>query len=260
MGPGLRVAEGDAVKVRPILFSPPMIRALLDGRKTQTRRMTFEASPGDLLWVRETFALETSVESGDRPPFADGRPMKLRSAGDVDCIEPAWTQPHYRATDPDQDLTCERDGCAQCRDDGMGPHWRPSIYMPRWASRLTLEVTEVRRERLQDITDDDAKAEGIRWSSRSEGYSYDPEDGGPGYHRSAPRVSFLKLWDSINGKRAGAAWDDNPLVTVISFRVHRCNVDEFAKGELATIAQRIGDYEAEVTHEGGHQVISESRE
>lgn len=169
--------------VRPILFSPPMIRALLDGRKTQTRRLKFRAEPGDLLWVKET--------------WADASPNGIR----------------YVATDDIHELRRQR----------------PSIYMPRWASRITLEVTEVRRERLQDITDDDAKAEGIRWSGRSEGYSYDPEDGGPGYHRSAPRESFLKLWNSINGKRPGAAWADNPLVTAISFRVHRCNVDDSSR-------------------------------
>lgn len=217
--------------VRPISFQAPMIRALLDGRKTQTRRMTFEASPGDLLWVRETFALETSVESGDRPPFADGRPMKLRSAGDVDCIEPAWTQPHYRATDPDPDLTCERDGCAQCRDDGMGPHWRPSIHMPRWASRITLEVTEVRQEWLLEITDADAQREGIycrpavAGSAPTAPWTWDANT--PSFAR--PWQAFADLWNSINGKRAGAAWADNPLATVISFRVHRCNVDDSAR-------------------------------
>lgn len=191
--------------VRPISFQAPMIRALLDGRKTQTRRLKFKAEPGDLLWVRETWAAGKCAET-------------LSPA----CLSPGfWRHENggiwYAAGgDPRHPVTPRG-------------KWRPSIYMPRWASRITLEVTEVRRERLQDITDDDAKAEGIRWSGRSEGYSYDPEDGGPGYHRSAPRESFLKLWNSINGKRPGAAWADNPLVTAISFRVHRCNVDDSSR-------------------------------
>lgn len=127
------------MKERPILFSGPMVRAILEGRKTQTRRVAkihgyglddrpvFGRSPfgepGDRLWVRETFC--------------------------GSCVrDPAYI---YRATDENPSHLFQ-------------PRWRPSIHMPRWASRLTLEVTAVRRERLRDITDDAARAlvEGVQ--------------------------------------------------------------------------------------------------
>src|SRR5690606_14173331 len=127
--------------VRPIIFSAPMVRAILEGRKTQTRRPAWQAprvfiqtdgeppepilvptvwqktEPGDLLWVRETWA-----ESAHGPV--------------------------YKADVLGADT------------DGWG--WRPSIHMPRWASRITLEVTDVRLQRLQEISEEDARAEGAK--------------------------------------------------------------------------------------------------
>ncbi|HAM40757.1 MAG TPA: hypothetical protein DCP69_05315 [Candidatus Omnitrophica bacterium] len=179
---------------RPILFSGPMVRALPDGRKTQTRRLvkhhtdpefwdvrrpgvwevydancanqTIEVAcphgvPGDRLWVRETFA-ET--------PFGV----------------------FYRAEDSTEYPT-----------DGK---WRPSIFMPRRLSRLTLEITEVRVQRLQDITPEDAIAEGVFAEGR---YSTAP---GVPY----PVATFAALWDGINSERA--SWASNPWVWCISFR------------------------------------------
>jgi hypothetical protein len=243
------------VTERPILFSAPMVRAILLGKKTQTRRVVdlsgrrvshrcatdcsgvlpeavfpdrgFSASgweylhlpckdgaaqrvrcpqgpPGECLWVRETFQLESNFNiDGPEvypPPFSDGRPIKWEDTGDL--AGRVWWQPHYRATDPDPELSCERDDCS---NDGPHGHWSPSIYMPRWASRITLEVTAVRVQRLQEITEDDARAEGVPVRSYEDGRGVETS-----------REGFRAFWDSINGKRA--PWSSNPWVWAISFR------------------------------------------
>lgn len=230
-----------------------MVRALLDGRKTQTRRVVANANsfvdgvrsrmhfanlvfahrdvfvdkgpspagnpgpylhvphadgdtthrvypqwvPGDRLWVRETFTLEHAVESDQPPPFQDGRPVKYRPVDDVYGEEPAWLQPHYRATDPQPELEYEN------RDE-PGCRWRPSIFMPRWASRIALEITDVRAQRLQDISEDDAGAEGCGPVS---------QDGL--VECGTRKTTFRQLWDSINGSDA---WDANPWVWALTFR------------------------------------------
>lgn len=160
---------------RPILFSAPMVRAVLAGRKSQTRRvirLPFSRGwlgpcpygiPGHSLWVKETWA---------RHPDGDGVV--------------------YRATDPGWD------------DEGQ-IKWRPSIYMPRTASRITLETTGVRAERLQDISERDAMSEGVERDGA----------GWRNYYHVAARDSFASLWDSINGKRA--PWASNPWVWVVTF-------------------------------------------
>lgn len=232
------------MKERPILFSGPMVRAILGGYKTQTRRIVRAAdlsldpcshdyavkgetlteggkfgavffgdrgssrllpcpygAPGDRLWVRETFAIETNREtdSPDRypPPFKDGRPVKWHEDQEWGRW---WQQCHYRATESSHDL-CTIDG----DEDDCGK-WRPSIFMPRWASRITLEVTGVRVERLHQLSPEDAQAEGV-----------DPFPILAGEHEKAGyRRSFMSLWDQINGKRA--PWESNPWVWVVSFR------------------------------------------
>jgi hypothetical protein len=228
------------MKERPILFSAPMVRALLAGTKTQTRRAVKQrdlvwmdehqglrepdnaercpyGKPGDRLWVRETFAIEHSVESDQPPPHNDGRPLKRRPADDCDAIQPLWRQAHYRATDPAPELVYE-DGPAGGREDEIGARWRPSIHMPRWASRITLEVTGVRVERLRDISDADARAEGIQELSLQEG---EPgawwtgwRDKGAPLHGRTPQAAYRLLWESINGP---GSWDANPWVWVIVF-------------------------------------------
>ena len=173
------------MKERPILFSGPMVRAILDGRKTQTRRPVkpqpfvattsmFDISkcplgqPGDRLWVRETWrkdALGTVVE--------------------------------YRAT-------------TSALMEFIAP-WRPSIHMPRWASRITLEITRVWVERVQDITEDEAKAEGIVDGGCMT--CGKPETCGCQNPRPDRRDSFANLWQSIYG-----TWDANPWVWAVEFR------------------------------------------
>jgi len=174
------------VKGRPILFSSPMVRAILDGSKTQTRR-SFAGTlgvtpcpygvPGDRLWVRET--------------FVQGHPS---DAGEVRYDLPLryW----YRA-DGDLDMWAGEDGHA-----GDVP-WRPSIHMPRAASRITLEITDVRVERLQAISEEDALAEGVPFVQN------DP------FERTARR-EFQDLWDSLNAKRA--PWASNPWVWCLTFK------------------------------------------
>lgn len=212
---------------RPILFSGPMVRALLDGRKTQTRRVikdqpptsvdhayirprdpvtgawlgacwlsgpigrgvnfgniAIRYAPGDRLWVREN--------GWERP---ERTPKMMRDGADT------W-EPFYYDAD---DLACFEHE----QFKAWGFKRRPSIHMPRWASRLTLVVTDVRVQRLRDITLDDAIAEGIAGE----------------LDNGRTRVSqYRNLWNSLNASR-GFGWRDNPWVVALTFTVHPCNID-----------------------------------
>jgi hypothetical protein len=207
------------VKERPILFSGAMVRALLDGRKGQTRRIVkgfalellrpdnftpeYVALPendlspygyaGDRLWVKETFVafgrwetrfnakkardewhfVDVTIESGFAYRFEGADPDARRLASAL----PTW-------------------------------HTRPSIFMPRAASRITLEVARVRVERLQEISEDDSYAEGVHAGS----WEYDNGEG-----TETARESYQCLWDSLNAAR-GYGWDANPWVWVVEFR------------------------------------------
>ena len=203
------------MKEQPILFSGPMVRAILEGRKTQTRRVCkvqpkgrnyirphdrhgdgplpggfVEASyysavmqdfdcpygqPGDRLWVRETFK-EYSVLLGD----IDGNMV------------------NYRAD-----------------ENGISGPWKPSIFMPRKYCRLILEVKAVRVERLQDISEEDAQAEGIAYQDGGKEITqgYLSADGSVLFDTAT--LAFRDLWDSLNAKRA--PWESNPWVWVIEF-------------------------------------------
>ena len=223
---------------RPILFSGHMVQAILEGRKTQTRRAVSEkrgllayiqralsfgapvlhrcpyGKPGDRLWVRESFCFEGSLEYSmhESQYPRDGRPTKPEEEFGGEGGSHGWLVPWYRATDGEPNIVPE--GLEDSSDDRT--RWKPSIHMPRWASRITLEVTEVRVQRLQDISEEDAKAEGV-----AKPYPCDhsrqscAEIGclGPTH-----KANFCDLWDSINGKRQGAAWADNPWVWVVSFK------------------------------------------
>lgn len=213
----------------PILFSAPMVRAILDGRKTQTRRVLksqpyvnesgeilraagkrrevgySRMSPdcgkphpdwarwrvGDRLWVRETFAILPEIER---------RPVLVwREACDendcFDLVTPGSDVQHIHVEE-----------------------WRSPIHMPRWASRITLEVTAVRVERLRSITDADALKEGL-WPLCQP----DPARpnliwiGTPDVCR-APVREFKRVWTEIHGKSVIGSWDANPWVAVIEFK------------------------------------------
>lgn len=228
-----------AIKERPMLFSGSMVRALLDGRKTQTRRIIKPqpepipsdpgkhwwacnnvqmmvgiegelrdepgmagsfcpyGGPGDRLWVRETFKIEPT------PGCSFGDFMMGRKHSAI-----------YKADDRRIDLSGEVvtgngfviDVGSEASDYPMEKYgaWRPSIHMPRWASRITLEITDVRLERLNEISPEDAKAEGVG----NCGYAF-PR----GNHIDIE--SFARLWESINGP---GSWDINPWVWALTFR------------------------------------------
>jgi hypothetical protein len=171
--------------------------------------------PGDRLWVRETFSIQEEVD-GEDPPFSDGRPT-LRLDGEYE--NHSWEQAHYRATDETPELTCEHEKC----EGGPCVHpWHPSIFMPRWASRITLEIMEVRVQRVQEISEEDAIAEGVEkhgeFPNITPWKNYQLSPGSPGcMNFSIARRSFNSLWDSINAKR-GFGWDKNPWVWAITFR------------------------------------------
>ena len=233
--------------MRPILFTDEMVRAVLDGRKVQTRRplkpqpeklifdeMTASLLPplsdcpfgqvGDRLWVRETFCLEHQVEKDQLPPFDDSRPIRWEYEGMESDPEGAdrWIQPHYRATDPTPELAYgDSDGEPTVR-------WKPSIHMPRWASRITLEITEIRIERLQEITEEDVRAEGARkFTNLPPDPSLYPYGNEPRWSMEDPRstreclgsgrYAFANLWERLYAKK-GLGWYANPWVWVIGFR------------------------------------------
>lgn len=190
--------------IRPIIFSVPMVRALLAGRKTQTRRITpcplMKTEVGDLLYVREAF----------RPWQVD----ELASCGCSDHCEHVGPLPSTvccRADGPDLD--------ADQRD--MGLRWKPSIHMPRAASRLTLRVKRVFHDPIQRISSADAIAEGIAPAANSQTIDCDTPD---------PRDSFRALWDSLHTK-PGETWADNPMVVALEFDVIHGNVDKIAGGD-----------------------------
>ena len=202
----------------PIIFSTPMVRALLEGRKTQTRRLAWRSirkgersaegdrivilepgrfggkaihlkptswqkrKPGDRLWVRETLTCSGAM---------------IQYVADRHTSELVW--PAHWKNDP-----------------------RPSIHMPRWASRITLLVTDVRRERVQEISEEDALAEGV-----GEPYL---ADGDPPFEETATMISsrrqFRALWSRLHGQDA---WEANPEVVVPTFQVHLGNIDSLNK-------------------------------
>jgi hypothetical protein len=163
--------------------------------------------PADRLWVRETHRYW--FPDWTDPP---AHPCRCRYKADNSLVELAveWEEGLQFSTPEDVGLDVEP------------IKWRPSIFMPRWASRITLEITAVRVERLQSISEADARAEGVRLSqravspSKAQNFWWD-------YLRSEPscpwaRESFGTLWESINGPDGPGSWDANPWVWVVEFR------------------------------------------
>jgi hypothetical protein len=165
-------------------------------------------APGDLLWVRENV---TRFDRGSCDQHVwyhaggNGEPFDhcCTAAHALGCSDGAWPK--------------DREG-----PGGGLPYSVPSIHMPRWASRLTLEVTGVKVERLQDISEADAVAEGIFQFHGISCFGYDKK-GTPGRHaRDTARKTYACLWDEING---AGAWEQNPWVVAVMFRITQANVD-----------------------------------
>ncbi|MFM0324814.1 hypothetical protein [Caballeronia glebae] len=189
------------MKERPILFSAPMVRALLDGRKTQTRRVVKPQPDGVLPGTNTPFW----KDRGGREAIC---PYGKR--GDRLWVRETWAQP--AALDPGP--TVYRADYPACVPTGFENvpsideiTWKPSIHMPRAMSRITLEVTSVRIQRLQDISESDVEAEGTFAGA----WEYDNGEG-----TESARESFQCLWDSLNASR-GFGWDFNPWVWVVAF-------------------------------------------
>lgn len=200
------------MKEHPILFSGPMVRAILDGRKTQTRRVVKPqlidsvikhrdqwlsashvdnlpldgtafrcpyGSDGDRLWVRETYCV--------RDIYDDDKPSILPSSPECACL-------HYMADGPKQSFHGKT---------------RPGIFMPRWAYRIGLEINGIRLQRLQEINEEDSLSEGVDKSRcGQEGYAMDPI--------YSYRTGFVRAWNLINGKTH--PWSNNPWVWAITFK------------------------------------------
>ena len=205
----------------PILFSGPMVRAILDGRKTQTRRVVKPRPPRDFpIAIYDTNGFccwsEDGTEDGGTWPTDDPLRCPYGQPGDRLWVRETWAS----CSDIDGKTEPERarhytmyraDEKGDPRDP-MNYHdfgkWRPSIHMPRWASRITIEIVSVRVERVQEISDEDAIAEGITVIGRPELNSLSVGKFIQGYKC---------LWNDINAKR-GYGWDKNPWVWVIKFK------------------------------------------
>jgi len=242
-----------------------MVRALLEGRKTQTRRVapqppaecginymlgneswlpvdrrtpvrrTFEAWGGDLFKNKPEKALCGAFEI--KPRYQPGDRLYVREA---------W-RPHYLGDGVwDLDVSYVADGARRRIYDGeFGEkdwNWPKAadrgnvtpLHMPRWASRLTLTVTEVRVQRLQEISEEDAIAEGIQSAHLTDGmHGWIPFDAGPAFYD--PRDAFRDLWDSLNADRA--PWQNNPWIVAISFDVIRQNIDQIAS--LTSLSEEV---------------------
>ncbi|MGJ5858285.1 hypothetical protein [Serratia sp. G204Y] len=216
------------MKERPVIFNGEMVRAILDGRKTQTRRT--------LNWKRQPYTEMAERDDGSLWPWAeDGE-----RGGDIwfscpfgEVGDRLWVREtfagHYLDDDQIQDIKDGRDKAedlceyrADYSDDAdCVDGWTPSIHMPRWASRITLEITAVRVERLNDISEEDARAEGVRAIENNfgNGPAYcdyllpNLNDTAEWYNRASD--SFKSLWKSIYGVEN---WRANPWVWVIEFR------------------------------------------
>lgn len=260
------------MKERPILFSSPMIKQILSGSKSQTRRVVKTREP--LGHIGPRGSEDSPVEWGyffDGPSHNGymvlGRghderqnhglisiPCPYGEVGDrLWCRETwqAWRQTSYEYNEwePETDADRMRDARIEFRatSESQGP-WRPSIFMPRWASRITLEITEVRVQRLWEISEDDAKAEGVEPYTPPHGHiSPEQKVPGPGFDRvrlgdQPHRLPFADLWDKVNGHRRvreylemgdpgytlgrpyrtvideSTRWEANPFVWAVSFR------------------------------------------
>lgn len=192
--------------VSTIIFSAPMIHALLANRKSQTRRLTssrwlslnerLEEGQPCWLWVREAWRLDS---------------LTVESAGVVFRASPSdLPRKILTSTLANAKLTSAREG------------WRSPLHMPRWASRLTLELLDIRVQKLQELSEADAIAEGVERAPGGNGWrNYQSPASDRPFDK--PVDSYRSLWLTLHG---GEAWSQNPVIVAIRFRTHARNVDE----------------------------------
>lgn len=247
---------------RPIIFSAPMIAALLAGRKTQTRRILKPQPPADARYAgvhyasyepsswffntdRGSYKVRERFEEGDRLWVRENHQFRGASYNDGTEGDPNWSEDEWFRVwgcgGPGDSWDPEfRNGWSPSMHMGVhdlvgpehdeGPDVRgfatkvlPSIHMPRWASRLTLLVTDVRVERLQDISEEDAVAEGLKPETCAGQRMWDP--GPPHGHFAHPQVAYRVIWEDIHGP---GSWDANPWIVAVTFSVHARNIDQLA--------------------------------
>lgn len=216
---------------RPIIFSGPMIEAIVAGRKTMTRRL-LKQQPEPFRLKEDDPHWGNGLKAGDWCPVdllhVHGEPWPRVTLGRVITrqevrfalgmrlwVRETW-KPHslYAGIRPRDIPESNIFYAADHKYSPSNTPWRPSIFMPRWASRITLTVTVVKVERLQDISEEDAKAEGVEpviagregWSTPIKTY----------------RTGFVKIWNTIHGEKA---WLDNPYVVAVSFEAALRNID-----------------------------------
>ena len=229
--------------IKPILFNTEMVRVILDGRKDETRRIVKVVKgfiSDDAVWGYTAFTPKGYISC--RGTFADGYGEKFfklpYESGDILYVRETWTEEcgkYYYRADYDSDYLdpCEtlsggypascrnHPGCDGCMATSTRIYWHPSIHMPKEAARIWLKVTDVRIERLHNITEDGAKAEG---AIDNRGFIHSPENEYDRIHTA--REHFIKIWNSTIKKsdidRYG--WNANPYVFVIEFE--RCEKPE----------------------------------
>ncbi len=207
-----------SIHERPIIFSSEMVRAILDGRKTQTRRV-----------------MKTQPLDGRTCVHFDGRRWYTRNTDEVGCPidskdwkcpygvpgDRLWVRETWHKADSDKDPMYRADfkSTTQLMQQALNFRWKPSIYMPRKFSRITLEIVGVRVERVQEITCQDCWAEGVDGSLTEHELNLADkiakEENGRG--GMSPYEKFRILWNPINAKR-DLGWDVNPWVFVIEFK------------------------------------------
>lgn len=223
---------------RPIIFSGPMVRTILAGRKTQTRRV-LKPQPyyrGGYGHTEDPDEWGWMDDDGQHVTVTEIVPNGFR-VGDRLWVREAWNITHRQHLAPGEDIERSAEDCvaanggfacacadgvvyqataAQSHPEYGKALWRPSIHMPRWASRLTLIVEDVLVQRLQEISEADAEAEGV------DPILVPPDGGG------IPHVEgFRETWDSLNaGRSSGCSWSDNPWVAALTFRAIQKNIDE----------------------------------
>ena len=213
------------IKEKPILFNGEMVRAILDGRKTQTRRVVKpqpvcqeDSEPNDLVFIGGELNKVSESTGRNKRDLGELTPKKYTcpygQKGDQ-----LWVREKFQPLWDDLSLEAERDyktgegyhinypatdGYVEWIDmysDDISSNCKPSIHMPRWASRIQLEISDIRVERVQEISEDDCQAEGLKLL------------------QGGIKAHFAILWDSINGKKSGCVWWDNPWVWIVEFKV-----------------------------------------